>query len=192
MNRYAKSQAQFERASRTLAGGVSTAFRALQQPVPICFDRGSGSHLFDVDGNEYIDYVLGFGPNFLGHHPEAVIDAVTRQLGRGLGYGACHELEAELAELICRIVPSAEMCVFSNTGTEAVQAAVRIARGSTGRPVIVKLRGHYDGWADSVHVAVPGIPRSRPRRLGGGRGPRARGSQRRLLPPGAGIPGARA
>ncbi len=155
-DRYAGSRAQFDRASRTLAGGVSTAFRALQQPVPICFDRGSGSRLFDIDGNEYIDYVLGFGPNFLGHQPEAVIDAVTKQLSRGLGYGACHELEAELAELICRIVPSAETCVFSNTGTEAVQAAIRIARGSTGRPRIVKFRGHYDGWADPMHVAVPG------------------------------------
>ena len=156
VDRYSRSRAQYERASRTLAGGVSTAFRAVQQPVPICFDRGSGSRLFDVDGNEYIDFVLGFGPNFLGHQPAEVVEAVTRQLGRGLGYGACHELEAELAELICRIVPSAEMCVFSNTGTEAIQAAARIARGSTGRPTIVKFRGHYDGWADSVHVAVPG------------------------------------
>jgi glutamate-1-semialdehyde 2,1-aminomutase len=135
---------------------VSTAFRALQQPVPICFDHGSGSRLVDIDGNEYVDYALGFGPMFLGHQPAEVIEAVRTQLSRGLGYGACHELEAELAELICRILPSAEMCVFSNTGTEAVQAAVRIARGSTGRPVIVKFRGHYDGWSDAIHVGVPG------------------------------------
>src|SRR5215472_9927118 len=105
-DRYARSRAQFERASRTLAGGVSTAFRALQQPVPICFDRGRGSRLFDIDGNEYVDYALGFGPMFLGHQPAEVIDSVSKQLSRGLGYGACHELEAELAELICRIVPS--------------------------------------------------------------------------------------
>jgi glutamate-1-semialdehyde 2,1-aminomutase len=155
-NRYARSRAQFERAGRTLAGGVSTAFRALQEPVPICFDHGSGSKLVDADGNHYIDYALGFGPMFLGHHPDEVIQAVTTQLARGLGYGACHDLEAELAETICRIVPSAEMCVLSNTGSEAVQVALRLARASTGRPNVIKFRGHYHGWSDGVHVGVPG------------------------------------
>jgi len=155
-DRYARSRAQFERAGRTLAGGVSTAFRALQEPVPICFDHGSGSHLVDIDGNEYIDYALGFGPMFLGHHPEEVIDAVGHQLGRGLGYGAVHDLEAELAETICRVMPSADMCVISNTGSEAVQVALRIARATTGRNRVVKFRGHYHGWSDSVHVGVPG------------------------------------
>src|SRR5581483_8147042 len=155
-DRYARSRAQFERAQRTLAGGVSTAFRAVQEPVPICFDHGSGSHLVDIDGNEYIDYALGFGPMFLGHHPQEVIEAVGNQLARGLGYGAVHDLEAELAETICRIVPSADMCVISNTGSEAVQAALRIARATTGRTRVIKFRGHYHGWLDSVHVGVPG------------------------------------
>lgn len=139
-----------------LAGGVATAFRATQQPVPICFDRGSGARLVDVDGNEYVDYALGFGPMILGHRPRRVEEAVRAQLDRGLGYGACHALEADAAELVCRIVPSAEMCVFSSTGTEAVEVALRIARASTGRQRVVKFRGHYHGWSDALHVAVPG------------------------------------
>ena len=129
-----RSIEQFERSKRSLAGGVSTAFRAAQQPVPICFSRGKGSHLWDVDGNEYIDYVLGFGPLLLGHSPEPVLAAVEEQLRTGLGYGASHLLEAELAEAICRTVPSAELCIISNTGSEAVHAAVRMARAATGRP----------------------------------------------------------
>jgi len=154
--RYDRSRAQFERASRTLAGGVATAFRALQQPIPICFDHGVGSHVFDIDGNEYVDYALGFGPMFLGHSPEPVVSAVRRQLERGLGYGACHDLEAELAEAVCRLVPSAEVCVFSSTGSEAVQVALRIARAHTHRARVIKFRGHYHGWIDGIHVGVPG------------------------------------
>jgi glutamate-1-semialdehyde 2,1-aminomutase len=155
-NRYAGSHAFHERASQTLAGGVATAFRAVQEPVPICFESGSGSRLIDIDGNEYVDYALGFGPMILGHQPARVLDAVRRQLDRGLGYGACHDLEAELAETLCRIVPSADVCVFSNTGSEAVQVALRIARAYTGRQRVIKFRGHYHGWADSIHIAVSG------------------------------------
>src|SRR5207253_4290138 len=125
-------------------------------PVPICFGRGSGARLTDIDGNEYVDYVLAFGPMLLGHSPRAVIEAVEGQLRRGFGFGASHRLEAELAEAVCRTVPSAELCVFSNTGSEAVHAAVRIARAATGRPRVIKFRGHYHGWFDSIHVAVSG------------------------------------
>jgi len=155
-DRYSRSRSQFERARRTLAGGVATAFRAAQRPVPVCFDHASGSRVFDVDGHDYIDYALGFGPLLLGHQPQAVLYAAEAQLHRGLGYGACHELEAELAEAVCRIVPSAEMCVFSNTGSEAVQVALRIARAVTDRQRVVKFRGHYHGWSDGIHIGVPG------------------------------------
>jgi glutamate-1-semialdehyde 2,1-aminomutase len=155
-SRFFHSRAHFERASATLAGGVSTAFRAVQEPVPICFEAGYGSRLVDVDGNEYIDYALGFGPMLLGHHPESVIEAVRTQMVKGLGYGACHALEADLAEIVCRAVPSAQLCVFSSTGTEAVQVALRIARACTGRRRVIKFRGHYHGWSDGIHVAVPG------------------------------------
>jgi glutamate-1-semialdehyde 2,1-aminomutase len=154
--RYAESTAQHERSRRVLAGGVATAFRAGQKPVPLSFERGSGARLIDVDGNEYVDYALAFGPMILGHSPEVVIEAVERQLRRGIGFGASHRLEAELAEVVCRTVPSAELCIFSNTGSEAVHAALRIARAATGRSAVIKFRGHYHGWFDSVHVAVPG------------------------------------
>lgn len=150
-----QSQAQYQRARRTLAGGVATAFRSYQLPLPICFDRGAGSHVWDIDGNEYIDYALAFGPLLLGHSPRPVIDAVRAQLSQGLGYGACHRLEAELSEAVCRTVPSAELCVFSSTGSEAVHAAIRIARAATGRNRVVKFLGHYDGWYDPIHVGVP-------------------------------------
>jgi len=155
-DRYAASRAQHVRARRSLAGGVATAFRSGQRPVPISFEFARGAHLTDVDGNEYVDYALAFGPMLLGHSPRAVLDAVEDQLGRALGFGASHLLEAELAEAVCRTVPSAELCAFSSTGSEAVQVALRIARAATGRTRIIKFRGHYHGWLDSVHVAVPG------------------------------------
>jgi len=154
--RYARSSAQHLRSRASLAGGVATAFRAAQKPVPISFEHGRGAWLTDIDGNAYVDYVLAFGPMLLGHSPELVIEAVERQLRRGIGFGASHRLEAELAELVCRTVPSAELCIFSNTGSEAVHAALRIARAATGRTRVIKFRGHYHGWFDSVHVAVPG------------------------------------
>jgi len=155
-DRFAGSRGQNARAARTLAGGVATAFRASQQPVPICFTSGRGTRLTDIDGNGYVDWALGWGPLLLGHSPAAVLDAVREQLGRGLGYGASHELEAELAEAVCRTVPSIEMCAFSSTGSEAVHVAVRIARAATGRNRVIKFQGHYDGWYDPLHVGVAG------------------------------------
>jgi glutamate-1-semialdehyde 2,1-aminomutase len=149
------SVAHNARAKATLARGVATAFRASQLPVPICFDHGVGSRIWDVDGNEYVDYALAFGPLLLGHSPGVVLEAVKKQLDRGLGYGASHRLEAELSEAVCRTVPCAELAVFSSTGSEAVHAAIRIARAATGRNRVVKFLGHYDGWYDPVHVGVP-------------------------------------
>ncbi len=93
-DRYARSQSQHQRAARSLAGGVATAFRAPQLPVPISFARGHGSRLWDVDGNEYVDLSLAFGPMLLGHSPSPVMEAVRRQLELGIGYGASHALEA--------------------------------------------------------------------------------------------------
>lgn len=113
--------------------------------------------MVDIDGNEYIDYVLGFGPMLLGHSPPEVVDAVTRQLTRGFTFGAQHALEAELAERIVDAVPCAELVCFSTTGSEAVQAALRIARAATGRPKVIKFEGHYHGWLDPVAVSTPGL-----------------------------------
>lgn len=160
--RYARSREQIERAKRSLAGGVATAMRAAQRPVPLVIDHADGSRLIDIDGNEYVDYVLGFGPMLLGHSPPEVIDAVKSQLDRGFTYGAQHVLEAEVAERLVDAIPCAELVCFSSTGSEAVQAALRIARAATGRSKIVKFEGHYHGWLDPMSVSTPGLAAADP------------------------------
>ena len=147
VDRYAVSRAQHARARRSLARGVATAFRAGQLPVPLTFTHGAGARIWDIDGNEYVDFALGFGPLVLGHSPHEVLDAVRLQMSTGLGYGASHQIEADLAEAVCRTVPSAELCVFNTTGSEAVHAALRMARAATGRTRVIKFLGHYHGWS---------------------------------------------
>ena len=144
------SIARFNRAQKSLAGGVSSGLRASAKPVPIYFNTGNGSRLIDVDGNEFIDYTLAWGPLILGHCSRVVTEAVIDQLGRLQQVGAQHDLEWEVAEQICRVVPCAERVIFSNTGTEAVQAAFRLARAYTGRQKIIRFEGHYHGWMDNV------------------------------------------
>jgi len=155
-DRYRESHRQHARARQSLAGGLGSSYRGGQLPVPISFAKGHGSHLTDIDGNDYIDYGLAFGPMLLGHSPSVVIDAVRHQLDNGIGYGAPHRLEAELAEAVCRVVPCAERCIFSSTGSEAVHVAIRIARAATGRNRIVKFLGHFHGWLDPLHIGTPG------------------------------------
>lgn len=135
-----------------MPSGVSSAFRARQKPVPLFIDRGSGARLFDVDGNEYIDYALGHGPLILGHCHPAIVRAVESQLAHGSTFGCQHELEARVAEKMLSVLPWAERVLFSNTGTEAVQIALRLARAVTGRRLVVKFEGDYHGWMDSILV----------------------------------------
>lgn len=161
-DRFEGSRAYQADARRSLAGGVATAIRASQRPVPVCFARGEGCRLTDIDGNEYVDYALGFGPLLLGHSPAPVIEAVRRRLDTLIGHGGANRTEGELAEAICRTVPSAELCVFSSTGSEAVHAAVRIARSATGRTKLIKFLGHYHGWLDPINVGTPGQRDPRP------------------------------
>ena len=123
-----QSHAQHNRARNSLAGGVATAFRAAQEPVPVSFTSSAGARMTDVDGNQYVDFALSFGPLLLGHSPAPVLAAVRTQLGLGLGYGASHPLEPALAEAVCRTVPSAELCVFSEHGQRGG------ARGAAHRP----------------------------------------------------------
>jgi glutamate-1-semialdehyde 2,1-aminomutase len=162
--RYRGSIAQLERARKTLAGGISSAMRAAQRPTPIVVERAYGSRLEDVDGNTYLDYVLGFGPMLLGHDPKPVLDAVSEQLGRSLAIGAQHRGEAELAERLVEVVPCAELVCLCTTGSEAVHVALRIARAATGRRLILKFEGHYHGWLDPIAVATPGLPAADPDR----------------------------
>jgi glutamate-1-semialdehyde 2,1-aminomutase len=148
-----RSRGYRESACRHLAFGVSSTPRAAQRPAPIVVERADGAWITDADGNRYIDYALGYGPLILGHSPPAVMAAIRAELDRGLRIASLHRGEAVLADLIAQCVPSAELTAFVNTGTEAVQLALRIARAATGRVPIVKFRGNYHGWFDNVHVA---------------------------------------
>jgi glutamate-1-semialdehyde 2,1-aminomutase len=143
-----RSLALWQRAQTALAGGVASAFRARGVPHPLYFAGGSGPRLTDVDGNTYIDYTLSWGLLILGHAHPAVERAVAGQLRRGWSYGAQHEGEIRVAERLVELIPCADQVVFSNTGTEAVQVAFRIARAYTGRRRIVRFQGHYHGWLE--------------------------------------------
>ena len=143
-----------------LTRGVASAMREAQRPTPLAIGSASGSKLVDEDGNSYIDYVLGFGPILLGHRPREVARAVQEQLRRGVLFGAQHSGEVELAERVVELVPNAEIVALSNSGSEAVHAALRFARVATGRTLVVKFDGHYHGWLDPVYVSGPAMPPS--------------------------------
>jgi glutamate-1-semialdehyde 2,1-aminomutase len=145
-----QSEEYYARALQVIPSGVSTDYR--HGTTPTYWSSARGSHMWDVDGNEYIDYMLGLGPHILGHAPEAVVSKVTESLIDGQLFAGQHLHELELAELICEIVPCAERVRYLMTGTEAVAAAVRVARAATNRPLIVKFEGHYHGWQDGIFV----------------------------------------
>lgn len=148
-----KSEQLLARARQSLAGGVSSPFRAMFRPVPLYFRRGSGARLEDVDGNVYIDYTLAWGPLILGHSHPALVEAVKRQLEYGMAYGAQHELEFAVSERIQALVPCAERVAYTSSGSEALQLAFRLARAATGRNMILKFEGHYHGWMDSELIS---------------------------------------
>jgi glutamate-1-semialdehyde 2,1-aminomutase len=162
------SETQFERAQRLIPGGVNSPVRAFGSVggTPRFIERAEGPYLFDVDGNRYIDYVLSWGPMILGHAQPDVVKAVAEQAVKGTSYGAPTDLETELAELVCQIVPSVEMVRFVNSGTEATMSALRLARAYTKRTKIVKFAGGYHGHADFLlsqagsGVATLGLPAS--------------------------------
>ena len=144
------SLSRWRRASASLAGGVSSGLRRSAHPHPLYFSHGRGPRLYDVDGNSYLDYTLGWGPNLLGNAPAEVVEAVGEVLGRGFTFGAQHDLEYEVAEMLTRVIPCADRVCFANSGTEIVQVALRLARAVTGRSKFIKFEGHYHGWDDSV------------------------------------------
>ncbi|NJN19460.1 MAG: aspartate aminotransferase family protein [Oscillochloris sp.] len=168
MPSWAESQRLLERARHTIPAGVTSNVRAGERPFPLFFAHAAGATLTDVDGNSYIDYVLGQGPMILGHSHPAVLDAVERAMRRGQLFAGQHELEIEVAEALVRLVPCAELCRFGVSGSELVQAAMRLARAVTGRTLILRFEGHYHGWFDNVllNVATPpdqAGPREQPR-----------------------------
>jgi glutamate-1-semialdehyde 2,1-aminomutase len=148
-----KSKKLYERAKSVLPAGVSYAIRHFE-PYPFYTARAKGSKLFDVDGNEYVDFWLGHTALILGHSTPAVVEAVKEQLENGTHYGTSHELEIKLAEQIVKIVASAEMVRLTNSGTEANMYATRLARAYTGRSKIAKFEGGWHGGYDALHISV--------------------------------------
>lgn len=145
---FAQSQALFTRAQRSIAAGVNSGIRKMEAPVPLYFARGSGPHLWDVDGNHYLDFQLGQGALLYGHAPAGMAEAIGAQAKLGTHWAAQCELEIEVAERIQKMIPSAELVRFNNSATEVVLAAFRLARAHTGRKLILRFEGHYHGWAD--------------------------------------------
>jgi len=149
-----KSRQLFERAQARIPGGVNSPVRAFRAVggTPVFFERASGPYLWDADGTRYIDYVGSWGPMLAGHGHPAVVEAVQEAASRALSFGAPTEAEIELAELLCRLVPSMDLVRLVSSGTEATMSALRLARGFTGRSLIVKFEGCYHGHADSLLV----------------------------------------
>jgi glutamate-1-semialdehyde 2,1-aminomutase len=169
-----RSHDLFQEAQKTIPGGVNSPVRAFKGVGgdPVYFKRGEGAYLYDEDNKRYIDYVASWGPMIMGHaHPD-VVKAVQETAANGLGFGAPTQIETEMAELVCQLVPSIEMVRMVSSGTEATMSAIRLARGYTGRDKIVKFEGCYHGHSDSLLVKAgsgaltfgvpssPGVPAS--------------------------------
>ena len=148
------SEELFERAKKVIPGGVNSPVRAFRAvgSNPLFIEKADGSKIYDVDGNEYIDYVCSWGPMILGHNHPEISDKVIEAVKRGLSYGAPTVSEVHIAELITKMVPNIELVRMVNSGTEAVMSAIRVARGYTGRNKIIKFEGCYHGHSDSMLV----------------------------------------
>ena len=163
-----KSEQLFERAVKHLPGGVNSPVRAFLSVggSPRFIESADGAYIYDVDGNKYTDYINSWGPMILGHNHEVIRKAVIEAAQKGLSYGAATEVEVEMAELLCEIVPCFEMVRMVNSGTEAVMSAIRAARGYTRRSKIIKFEGCYHGHSDGLlvkagsGVMVAGFPDS--------------------------------
>ncbi len=163
-----KSTQLFAEAQHYIPGGVNSPVRAFKSVGgnPVYIEKGEGSHIFDVDGNSYIDYIGSWGPLILGHAHPRVLSAITEVAALGTSFGAPTERETEMAKLVCELVPSVEVVRMVNSGTEATMSALRLARGYTKRNKIMKFEGCYHGHADSLlikagsGVATLGLPDS--------------------------------
>ncbi|MGA5691045.1 glutamate-1-semialdehyde 2,1-aminomutase [Cytobacillus pseudoceanisediminis] len=168
MRSYEKSNKAFKEASELMPGGVNSPVRAFKSVNmdPIFMERGRGSKIYDIDGNEYIDYVLSWGPLILGHTNERVVEGIKKVAEMGTSFGAPTEIENELAKLVIERVPSIEVVRMVSSGTEATMSALRLARGYTSRNKIMKFEGCYHGHGDSLlikagsGVATLGLPDS--------------------------------
>lgn len=174
MKQFKQSKKAYEEAVNLMPGGVNSPVRAFKsvEMSPIYIDYGKGSQVVDIDGNQYIDYVLSWGPLILGHADERVVSELKKAAARGTSYGAPTVMENKLAQLVMERMPSVEMIRMVNSGTEATMSALRLARGYTGRDLIVKFEGNYHGHGDSLLIKAgsgvatlglpdsPGVPKS--------------------------------
>ncbi|WP_299074962.1 glutamate-1-semialdehyde 2,1-aminomutase [uncultured Paraglaciecola sp.] len=169
-----RSETLFSQAQKTIPGGVNSPVRAFRAVggTPVFIDRAEGPYIYDADDKRYVDYVLSWGPMILGHSHPDIIAAVEAKLKKGLSFGAPTEIEIQLAEKICSIMPNMDMVRMVNSGTEATMSAIRLARGVTGRDKIIKFEGCYHGHSDSLLIKAgsgaltmgvpssPGVPAS--------------------------------
>ncbi|MBU4033695.1 MAG: glutamate-1-semialdehyde 2,1-aminomutase [Proteobacteria bacterium] len=164
-----QSHILFAKAQQLIPGGVNSPVRACKSVgcEPLFVKRAAGSKIYDVDGNEFLDFVCSWGPMILGHNHPSVVEAIEKTLRNGTSFGAPCSLEIELAELVIKALPSVEKVRFVSSGTEATMSAIRVARGYTGRKVVVKFDGCYHGHADSflvkagsgvITLGIPGSP----------------------------------
>ncbi len=145
-----RSREWYERAQKSLVEGVNSPSRgaAVYAPVPVVLERGLGSHVWDLDGNEYVDFMMSFGALIQGHAHPRIVEVVTETIAGGSHFATATPAEAEAAERFCRMVPTAEAVRFTNSGSEATMLALRLARAHTGRTKFLKFEGHYHGWYD--------------------------------------------
>ena len=155
-----RSREYFARAQQSLVEGVNSPSRgaAVYTPGPIVLDRGRGSRVWDVDGNEYIDFMMSFGALIQGHAHPKIVEVVSQAIAQGSHFAAATPAESEAAERFCRMVPTAEVVRFANTGSEATMLAMRLARAHTGRTKFLKFEGHYHGWYDPYCLNGHGHP----------------------------------
>lgn len=155
-----RSREYFARAQQSLVEGVNSPSRgaSVYTPGPIALERGRGSHIWDVDGNEYIDFMMSFGALIQGHAHPKIVEVVSDSIAQGSHFAAATPAESEAAERFCRLVPSAEVVRFANTGSEATMLALRLARAHTGRTKFLKFEGHYHGWYDPYCLNGHGHP----------------------------------
>lgn len=158
-NRYQESARLLGRAKQVLASGVSSEFRKYNHPHAIFYTHGQGSRIYDVDGNEYLDFTLSQGPLIVGHSHPAVLAAIQEYSTQGQLFAGQHLKEIELAEKLHQLIPSAELMRFCLDGSEAVQTAFRVARAKTGKPKFLRFEGHYHGWLDNVAwgISAPSV-----------------------------------
>ncbi|GAA3404487.1 aspartate aminotransferase family protein [Paenibacillus hodogayensis] len=155
MPTYDKSRAKLAEAKQVLAGGVASTLRGSMKPTPLYVESASGVIVKDVDGNEYIDYQLAYGPLILGHAHAGFNERIANAMAKGITYGLQHDGEIELARRLTEVLPCADKVVLSGSGTEAVMLALRLSRAYTGKRKVVRFHGHYHGWSDSIFTSFP-------------------------------------